>query len=45
VIVVATRMLQLSWAWFGVGVTVEPTFEEFSLFCNPLLMSKPLEPF
>jgi len=31
--------------WFGVGFTVEPTFEEFSLICNPLLMSKPLDPF
>jgi len=43
VIVVATKMLQLSWAWFGIGLTVEPTYEVSSLFCNPLLVGKPLD--
>jgi len=43
VIAVAAKMLHLSWAWIGIGIIVEPTFEEFSLFCNHLLMSKPLD--
>jgi len=30
-IIVATKMLQLIWAWIGVGLTVQPTFEEFSI--------------
>jgi len=37
VIAVMTEMLQLSWTWFGVWLSVEPKFEEFSLFCNLLL--------
>jgi len=28
------EILQLSWAWIGVGLTIEPTFEEISSFCN-----------
>jgi len=43
VIAVMMEMLQLIWAWFGIGLTIEPTFEEFSLFCNHLLMSKSLD--